>query len=277
MRIDSHQHFWRYNKEEFGWICEGMEMIMKDQLPGHLSVELNKSEFDGSIAVQARQSLAETDWLLKLADQYDFIKGVVGWVDLRSPALEKQLEKYSKHPNFVGVRHVIQDEIADDFILEKKFTEGINLLKKFGLVYDILVLPRHLPNTIRFVEQFPDQTFVLDHMAKPYIRDRKLSPWKQDILQLAKFPNVYCKASGMVTENNWQRWKPDDFTPYLDTVFQAFGAERMMIGSDWPVCRVVGEYPVIMNIVKDYLKNFTESEKVKVLGGNAVKVYKLKS
>jgi L-fuconolactonase len=276
MKIDSHQHFWIYSKADYGWIGDGMEVIMRDHLPEHLSLELKKIGFDGSLAVQARQSLKETEWLLELATQSDIIKGVVGWVDLRSNLLKQQLEKYTQHTKFVGVRHVLQDEPDDDFMLGKDFLSGIKLLKEFDLTYDILIFPKHLPNAVKFVSLFPDQTFVLDHIAKPLIRDQKISPWKEDIKQLAKFPNVFCKLSGMVTEASWNSCKSQDFKPFLDVVFQAFGTDRLMIGSDWPVCRLVNEYPSTMSIVTDYLNDFSAEDKAKVLGENAIKAYKLK-
>ena len=275
IKIDSHQHFWIFNEREYGWMGESMKVIKKDHLPSDLAEEQKKIGFNGSVAVQARQNLEETEWLLKLSDQYDMIKGVVGWVDLRSPEVEKQLEKYSKHPKLVGVRHVIQDESVD-FILGKDFLNGIGLLKQFYLVYDILIFPKHLPNSIKFVEKFPELTFVLDHIAKPNIKDKTISPWKEDMQHLAKFKNVYCKVSGMVTEADWHHWKPEDFKPYLDIVFNAFGTDRVMIGSDWPVCRVAGDYSKVLGIVEDYIKNFSEPDKEKILGGNAVKAYKLK-
>jgi L-fuconolactonase len=276
MKIDSHQHFWVYDKADYGWIGEGMEVIMQDHLPEHLSNELKKIGFDGSVAVQARQSLRETEWLLELATKSDIIKGVVGWVDLRSGLLKQQLEKYTQHPKFVGVRHVLQDEPDDDFMLRNEFLNGIKLLKEFDLTYDILIFPKHLPNAAKLVSMFPEHTFVLDHIAKPLIRDKKISPWKEDIEQLAKFPNVFCKLSGMVTEASWKSCKPEDFKPYLDVVFESFGTDRLMIGSDWPVCRLVNEYPSIMSIVTDYLNDFSAEDKAKVLGKNAIKAYKLK-
>jgi L-fuconolactonase len=276
MKIDSHQHFWVYNKADYGWIGKGMEVIMRDHLPEHLSLELKKTGFDGSVAVQARQSLKETEWLLELATKSDIIKGVVGWVDLRSHLLKQQLEKYTQHSKFVGVRHVLQDEPDVDFMLREDFLNGIKLLKDFNLTYDILIFPKHLPNAVKFVTMFPEHTFVLDHIAKPYIRNKKISPWKEDIEQLAKFPNVFCKLSGMVTEASWESCKPEDFKPYLDIVFKTFGTDRLMIGSDWPVCRLVNEYPSVMGIVTDYLNEFSADDKAKILGKNAINAYKLK-
>jgi len=276
MKIDSHQHFWHYNTEEYGWMGGNMNVIKKDFLPNDLSIELNKIGFDGSIAVQSRQKLEETNWLIQLAEKYDIIKGVVGWVDLLSPSLKDQLEKYSEHPKFIGVRHVIHDEPDNDFILRNDFLKGISLLNEFNLVYDILVFPIHLGNTIKFVSDFPDQVFVLDHIAKPYIKDKKISPWKEQLEALATFPNIYCKISGMVTENNWDSWGKEDFYPYLDAVFEAFGTDRTMIGSDWPVCRVAGAYKEIMEIVIEYISKFSLKEQNNILGLNAIKAYKIK-
>jgi len=273
MKIDSHQHFWRFNKEDFTWMNDQMHSIKKDQLPENLTSELRAIGFDGSVAVQARQSLEETNWLLELAGRNDFIKGVVGWIDLRSPDVEKQLEYYSNHSKLVGVRHVVHDEPNDDFILQSDFIRGIRLLQKFNLTYDLLIFPKHLPNTIKVVEQFPKLTFILDHIAKPLIKDSVISPWKEDIERLAQYPNVFCKVSGMVTEAKWNQWKLHDFTPYLDVVFNAFGCNRIMIGSDWPVCKVTGSYQRVMNIVLSYIENFSDTDKAMVLGGTACKAY----
>ena len=276
MKIDSHQHFWIYNPSEYGWISDDMQILKKDYLPGQLQKELFSVGFDGSIAVQARQTLEETKWILGLAEQNSFIKGVVGWVDLCSPEIEEQLAQFSKHPKLVGVRHVVHDEPDDNFILREDFLNGISHLKKFGLAYEILIFPRHLPNTIQFVSQFPEQLFVLDHIAKPLIKDKKVSPWKEGIEKLAGFKNVYCKLSGMVTEADVKNWKQEDIIPYLDIVFDAFGPDRLMIGSDWPVCRVAGLYQQVMEVVLNYIGTYSEEDKNKILGKNALRVYRLK-
>jgi len=275
MKIDSHQHFWKFNIRDYGWITHEMNVIKRDFLPDDLQEELKKNNFDGSVAVQARQTLEETEWLLQLSDRYSFIKGVVGWVDLRSTQLERQLDAFASHPRFVGVRHVIQDEPDDEFILSDVFRQGIKVLEKYNLVYDILIFQKHLPQTIEFVRKFPGITFVLDHIAKPLIKQKVISPWKERLIELAKLPNVYCKISGMVTEADWFQWKKEDFIPYLDIVFNAFGTDRVMIGSDWPVCLLAGKYDKIINIVSAYMADFSEHEKKAVFGENAVKVYKL--
>jgi L-fuconolactonase len=276
MKIDSHQHFWKYNIRDHSWISPEMKVIKRDFLPADLQNELKKNGFDGSVAVQARQTTEETEWLLHLADHFSFIKGVVGWVDLRSNKLEKQLEAFSMHPRFVGVRHVIQDEPDDNFILSEVFQNGIRVLEKYDLVYDILIFQKHLPQTIEFVKKFPGLTFVLDHIAKPLIKEKVMSPWKEKLTELAKFPNVYCKISGMVTEADWFQWQKGDFVPYLDIVFNTFGTDRVMIGSDWPVCLLAGKYSEIIEIVSSYIANFSEHEKKAVFGENAVKAYRLK-
>jgi len=276
MKIDSHQHFWKYNTAEYGWINDEMRMLKNDFLPDHLNKELNTIGFDGSVAVQARQSLDETNWLLELAKKNKFIKGVVGWVDLCSPDIQKQLDEFAGHSKSVGVRQVIHDEPDDNYILRSDFINGIRQLERFGLSYDILIFPKHLTNAIKFVKQFPYQIFILDHIAKPFIKDKIFSPWKEDIAKLAKLPNVFCKLSGMTTEANWEQWNPLDIKPYLDIVFKAFGTNRLMIGSDWPVCTLTGRYLQIMGIVIDYIKTLSVSEQSQILGENAEKAYQLK-
>jgi len=277
MKIDSHQHYWHFNTADYGWMGENMSAIKRDFLPEDLLPELTSIGFDGSVAVQARQTLEETNWLLQLADENPHIKGVVGWIDLRSDNTEKQLAEFAKHPKAVGVRHVIHDEEDVNFMLRPEFVRGVKLLENFGLTYDILIFPKHLQNTIQFVQQFsPEQTFVVDHIAKPLIKDGIISPWKEDIVELAKFPNVYCKVSGMVTEADWQNWTPENIRPYLDVIFEAFGTERVMIGSDWPVCLVTGKYNEVMQVVTDYISKFSRTDQEKIMGGNAVKAYKIK-
>ncbi|HUX94243.1 MAG TPA: amidohydrolase family protein [Bacteroidales bacterium] len=275
MKIDSHQHFWKYNKSEYSWISDQMGVLKKDFLPDDLIKELNGIGFDGSVAVQARQSLEETSWLLEIADQNDFIKGVVGWVDLCSDKAEEQISEFVRNRKLVGVRHVIQDEPDDHFMLQKSFLRSINLLKKYNLVYDILILPKHLTYAEKLVRQFQEQQFVLDHIAKPLIKENKISPWKEGIKRLSTYQNVSCKLSGMVTEASWHGWKREDFEPYLDVVFEAFGTSRLMIGSDWPVCTVSSGYSPTMKIVFDYIKTFNLEEKEMVLGGNAIRIYNL--
>ena len=276
MKIDSHQHYWHFNTADYGWMGENMSVIKRDFLPTDLLPELKSIDFDGSVAVQARQSLEETNWLLQLADEHPHIKGVVGWLDLQSEQAEEQIAAFAKHHKAVGVRHVIHDEEDLDFMLRPAFIRGVQLLEKYDLVYDILIFPTHLANTIEFVKQFSDkQIFVVDHIAKPLIKDGIVSPWKEDIVALAKFPNVYCKLSGMVTEADWNTWKPENIRPYLDVIMDAFGPERILIGSDWPVCLVAGKYSEVMQVVTDYISTFTEKEQALMLGENAAKAYRI--
>jgi L-fuconolactonase len=275
VKIDAHQHFWRYTPEEYGWIGPDMALLKRDHLPTDLAPLLMSTGIDGTVAVQARQTLGETEWLLGLADRYPSIKGVVGWVDLRSSRLRGQLERFCKHSKFCGVRHVVQDEPDARFMLRKDFIRGVGMLAEFDLTYDILIFSRHLPVACRLVEKFPDQPFVLDHVAKPAIKDGKVAPWDADIRRLALFPNVYCKFSGMVTEADWQQWQFSDFRPYLDTVFEAFGAQRIMFGSDWPVCTLASTYADVVEIVSDYVQQLSEEEQASVWGGSATRFYGL--
>ena len=265
MKIDSHQHYWHFNTADYGWMGDNMSVIKRDFLPADLLPELKSIDFDGSVAVQARQSLEETNWLLQLADEHPHIKGVVGWVDLQSEQAEEQIAAFAKHPKAVGGRHVIHDEEDIDFMLRPAFIRGVQLLEKYNLAYDILIFPTHLTNTIEFVKQFSEQqTFVVDHIAKPLIKNGIVSPWKEDIAALAQFPNVYCKVSGMVTEADWNTWTPENIRPYLDIVFEAFGPERILIGSDWPVCLVAGKYSEVMQVVIDFISNFPEKEQAQI-------------
>jgi L-fuconolactonase len=274
-RIDAHQHFWHYDAVEYAWIDDPMAALRRDFLPHDLEPLLSQSGFDGCVAVQARQALEETRWLLSLAAESGFIRGVVGWVDLRSAQLADQLREFTQNPKLVGVRHIVQAEPDDDFMLRAEFRRGIAQLAAFGLAYDILVYPRQLRAAIKLVSQFPDQRFVLDHIAKPLIAQAALEPWNTDIRALAQFPNVWCKVSGMVTEARWTAWRSQDFRPYLDVVFEAFGPERIMIGSDWPVCTVAADYASTMRLVTDYISQLPQEQQSAIQGGNCAKFYRL--
>lgn len=275
MNIDSHQHFWRYSPIDHIWMTDAMDVLRRDYLAGELKPLLESMEFDGTIAVQARQMAEETEWLLRLGDEHAFIKGVVGWVDLQSPNLRKELERCAKHPKFVGVRHVVQDEPDDHFMLLPAFRRGIAQLREFGVTYDLLLFPKHLPVAVKLVMEFPDQPFVLDHIAKPAIRDGQVSPWKEDLRRLAEFPNVFCKLSGMVTEAKWKEWRPEDVHRYLDIVIAAFGTDRVMIGSDWPVCTLSGDYADTMRLVIDYARQFPRKVQNDILGCNCARFYRI--
>ena len=276
MQIDAHQHFWIYRQDEYEWIDDSMATLRRDFLPEHLEPELKQNQIVGSVVVQARQSLEETRWLLELADQCSEILGVVGWVDLCSPDVRSQLERFSKNSKLVGVRHIVQAEPDDQFLLREDFLRGIAMLEGFGLAYDILIYTKHLPVTAEFVKRFPRHRFVLDHLAKPPIKSGEIDSWSDGIRRLAEFPNVWCKLSGLVTEADWQKWTPEQIAPYLEVAFKAFGAERLMIGSDWPVCLVVASYSRAMTLVKNYLAPFSLAEREAVLGGNAQRFWRLK-
>ena len=254
-------------------MTDKMGALKHDFLPADLEPLLKSIDFDGCVAVQARQSLEETEWLLDLAQRHSFIKGVVGWVDLQSEKLSEQLQKFSGHRKLAGVRHVVHDEPDDHFMLRPQFRRGIAQLREFGLTYDLLLFPKHLPVAAQLVEEFPQQPFVLDHIAKPGIAEAAISPWQDDLRRLAKFPNVFCKLSGMVTEARWKQWQPVDFQRYLDVVVDAFGASRLMIGSDWPVCTLSGGYAAVMNVVIDYVKQFPPDTQAAILGDNCAAFY----
>jgi L-fuconolactonase len=275
MRIDAHQHFWTYNPSEYGWIDESMATLRRNCLPSDLKPELDRVGFQGCVAVQARQSLEETRWLLKLASESPFILGVVGWVDLRSTQLRSELQALTERKKLVGVRHIVQSEPDDRFLMQPDFLHGISLLEEFDLAYDILIYEKHLPVATEFVERFPRQRFVLDHLAKPPIREQGLHPWAEGIRELATFPNVCCKLSGLVTEADWQGWSAEQFKPYLDIAFDSFGADRLMIGSDWPVCTVAASYCRTIDLVQNYVRLCPAEVVEKVLGETAKKFYKL--
>jgi len=277
MRLDAHQHFWRYNPREHVWMTAAMDALRRDFLPDDLEPLLQQAEVDGTIAVQARQNVRETAWLLSVADATSFVKGVVGWVDLRSPRAEEQLEFYGRHAALRGIRHVVHDEPDDQFIVGPDFLRGLGLLGEFNLTYDLLLFPRHLPYACEVAERFPHQTFILDHIAKPPINDRTLTPWDRDIERLAAYPNVYCKVSGLVTEAAWGRWTPQDFAPYLDCVFACFGPRRVMFGSDWPVCTLSADYTTVRRLVTDYIQRFLPEVREDILGHTAARCYGIPS
>ena len=273
MRIDSHQHFWRYDPAEYAWIGEAMGALRRDFLPAGLAPELAARGLDGSIAVQARQSLDESRFLLECARESEHVMGVVGWVDLRSERVGEELAEFAGDPLSVGVRHVVQDEPDDGFLLREDFCRGVAELEGTGLVYDVLVYPRQLPAAIRFCARFPEQRFVLDHLAKPFIKDGVVEPWASQIAELARSPNVACKVSGMVTEADWGAWRYEDFVPYLDVVREAFGPGRLLYGSDWPVCLLAADYGRMFGVVERWAEQLDEGERSALFGGNAARVY----
>jgi L-fuconolactonase len=252
-----------------------MERLAHDHLPADLAPLAAAEGIGGSVAVQARQSLEESRWLLELSDANPLIRGVVGWVDLRSTHVEDQLREVAEHPKFVGVRHVVQDEPDPRFLLGESFLHGIGKLATFGLTYDLLLYPQQLPAAAEFVGRFPEQPFVLDHLAKPRIKAGELDPWRHDLKALAAHGHVLCKLSGMVTEADWQGWKRADFTPYLEVALETFGPKRLMIGSDWPVCTLAAGYPDTIGIVRDFLAPLAAAEREAIEGGNAARFYAL--
>ncbi|MGA7855210.1 MAG: amidohydrolase family protein [Candidatus Acidiferrales bacterium] len=276
MYIDAHQHFWAYNPVEYDWIDDSMQSLRRDFLPGDLQPELERNGFRGCVAVQARQTLEETRWLLDLAQRSPFVVGVVGWVDLRSSRVRQDLASFAgANSRLVGIRHIVQAEPDDRFLLQPEFLRGIAALEEFDLAYDLLIYTKHLPVAAEFVARFPRQRFVLDHLAKPPIKGGELAAWERGIRQLASFPNVYCKLSGLVTEADWHKWKPSDIKPCLDVAFECFGPRRLMIGSDWPVCTVAASYSQTMAVVTDYLAAHPAEVRESVLGGNAQRFWKL--
>jgi len=275
MKIDSHHHFWKYSGREYGWIGDNMKVLRRDFLPPDLAKEIAAAGIEGVVSVQARQSLEETQFLLDFAEGNDFIRGVVGWAPLVNPAVGKDIEKFASRPKLKGLRHVLQDDPDDNYILRDDFDRGIRALRDVGLVYDILIYERHLPQTLTFVDRHPDQVFVLDHIAKPRIKDNVLEPWRANIRRLAERPHVYCKLSGMVTEADWQNWTADQLTPYFDSVLRAFGPRRLMFGSDWPVCLLAASYRKWVTAVAGAIAKLSADEQARIWGGTAVEAYGL--
>ena len=275
MIIDSHHHFWRYDPVEYDWISEPMRALRRDFLPPDLRREIEAAGIDGVISVQARQTLGETRALLAHARANDFIRGVVGWVPLVDPAVRGALDEFAQDPHLRACRHVLQDEPDDDYMLRQDFNEGVRAVTEAGLVYDILIFERHLPQTLEFVDRHPNQVFVLDHIGKPRIRDASFGAWHAAIGELARRPNLYCKVSGMVTEADWQRWSEADLAPYLDAVLDAFGPRRLMYGSDWPVCLLGVRYARWFELVARFAARLSTDERDRVLGGTAIEAYRL--
>lgn len=274
MVVDSHHHFWRYSVEEYDWIDDSMSQIARDFLPSDLKEVTAAAGVDAVVSVQARQSLEETRWLLEMADSDPLIAGVVGWAPLADPAIECVLDEIA-HPKLKSLRHVVQGEPDDDFILGDAFNAGVAKLAARGLAYDILIFERHLPQTIQFVDRHPEQRFVLDHIAKPKIAAGEIDPWRANLAELAKRENVSCKLSGVVTEADWSAWTPDSIRPYLDATLEAFGPERLMFGSDWPVCLVATEYAAWKSLIEEWAAPLSESQRESLFGGCASMVYGL--
>lgn len=275
MVIDSHQHFWKYEAVKHSWIDNEMKVIRKDFMPSDLAKVYAENGIDGCVAVQADQTLEETKFLLDLADKNDFIKGVVGWVDLRDKNIEDTLEKYSNHKKLKGFRHVVQGEADHNFLLRPDFLRGISALSTYNYTYDILVFPHQLGSVLEFIKRFPNQKFVIDHIAKPYIKDGFFDGWASQMTAIAKQENVFCKVSGMITEADYNSWTQVELQKYLELVFTTFGNDRIMFGSDWPVCLVAGNYQQVKEIVTNFINDFSEAEQKAIMGENTIKFYNL--
>jgi L-fuconolactonase len=273
--IDAHHHLWRYTPTEYGWIDEEMAALRRDFLPRDLIEAMATAGIDGTIAVQARQTLEETRWLLDLADDCQAIRGVVGWAPIAGEDFPACMEEFDGREKLKGLRHVIQGEKDEHYILREDFNSGIRTMLGSGLIYEILIYERHLPQTIDFVDGHPEQPFVLDHIAKPLIAGAVLEPWATRMRELGQRENVWCKLSGMVTEADWKTWTPNTLKPYLDVAVEAFGPARLMAGSDWPVCLVASDYPQWWTTLRDYFASFSEAERAAVFGGTAVQLYDL--
>jgi L-fuconolactonase len=276
-RIDAHHHLWRYTAREYEWLDDSMVELRRDFLPKDLMREIAAAGIDGTVAVQARQTMEETRWLLEQADACEAIRGVVGWAPIAGEDFPEVMEEFEDRPKLKGLRHGIQGEKDENYILRADFNAGIEAMQGSGLVYDILIYERHLPQTIEFVDQYSEQTFVLDHVAKPLIAGGVMEPWAGRMRELGKRGNVWCKVSGMVTEADWREWSVETLRPYLDVVVEAFGMERLMAGSDWPVCLVATEYGRWFEVLREYFAGFSETERDAVFGGTAVEVYGLES
>ena len=272
--IDSHQHFWKYEAAEYGWIDDTMAALRRDFLPVDAHRLMTAARVRASIAVQVRQTLEETRWLLELADAHPFIAGVVGWVDLQAPDIDEQLDRLSVHPRLVGVRHIVQGE-PDGFLARLEFRRGISRLERHDLTYDILVYARQLPEAVEFARALPRQRFVLDHLGKPDIKGNRFREWLGHFQRLAALPNVCCKLSGLVTEANWDSWTAPQLRPYIDAALEAFGPSRLMIGSDWPVCTVAGSYGTVIALVREAIAEYSSSEQAQMLEGTAREFFQL--
>ena len=276
MIIDSHQHFWNYEPEKHSWIDDEMSVIRRDFLSDDLQKVFDENGVDACVAVQADQTTEETDFLISLAENNNFIKGVVGWVDLRSESIEEDLLKYKKYDVIKGFRHVVQEEQDHNFMLRPEFLNGIELLGKYDLCYDILIFPHQLGAALELVKKFPNQKFVIDHIAKPYIKDGFFEGWAVMMREIAKNQKVYCKISGMITEADYKTWTPEQVHPYMKLVLESFGAGRVMYGSDWPVCLVAGNYSIVKALVTDFISDLSQEQQNAIMGGNAAKFYNLK-
>ncbi|MCL5263006.1 MAG: amidohydrolase family protein [Acidobacteria bacterium] len=274
--IDAHHHLWRYTTTEYGWIDDKMRALRRDFLPADLQAEISAAKVHATVAVQARQTLEETRWLLDLAREHPFIAGVVGWAPIASHEFPRVLEELCCDGRLKGLRHVLQDEPDEGYALHEGFQRGLKELARTSLVYDILIYARHLPMAVQLVDQHPNQVFVLDHLAKPKIAQQELSPWRESLWELAQRPNVVCKVSGMVTEADWQNWSLHDLIPYLETALECFGPQRLLAGSDWPVCTVAAGYQQWWQTLRQWTSALSATEQENIFGANAARIYRLK-
>jgi L-fuconolactonase len=275
MTIDSHQHFWIYEPQKHDWIDNSMSVIRKDFLPIDLQIVYQENDIDGCIAVQADQTLDETNFLLALANEYDFIKGIVGWVDLRAENIEDVLKHYSQFEKIKGFRHIVQGEPDHNFLLRPNFLRGIAALEKHNFTYDLLIFPHQLGAALELVKRFPNQKFIIDHIAKPYIKDGFFEGWANLMLAIAAYSNVYCKLSGMTTEADYNSWTVAQIKPYMELVLKAFGSDRVLFGSDWPVCLVAGKYAETKEVVTQFIAFLSPDEQNCIMGQNAINFYNL--
>lgn len=277
MIIDAHQHFWQLSQPfDYNWLhLPQHQPICRDFLPADLRPLLDEAGVDQAIFVQTQHTVAENRWVLRLADEHDWIAGVVGWVDLASPACEEQLLEFRTHPKFVGIRHITQDEPNDDFIIQPEVMRGLAVLERHQMPFDLLFYVKHLKHAVTLARALPNLPMVIDHLAKPKIKARSLEGWQEDLQSAAKFPNIYCKLSGMVTEADWQDWQPRDLAPYVETALEAFGPARLMFGSDWPVCELAGSYRRVLAALKEQIASLSASEQAQILGETAKRFYRL--
>jgi len=275
MRIDAHQHFWKYAPTTHGWINDEMAVIRKDFLPNDLEPILSKHNIDGTVAVQADESIHETEFLLSLSEKHAFIKAVIGWIDLRSPQIHDQLAYFKKFRKLVGFRCIMQGQPDEAYLNNEIFIKNVALLKDFDYTYDLLVYHHQLPSLLKFIEKIPENRLILDHIGKPDIKAKNYSKWKENIFELAQHPGIYCKLSGMITEANYSTWKYDDIVPYMDAVGEAFGAERICFGSDWPVCLVAGNYDKMIGVVEKWASQLNEKDYNQLFGLNTSRFYNI--
>lgn len=272
--IDTHVHFWKFDKKRYSWITNDMKVLRQDYLPEHLSLTLKRNDVDGVIGVQADQSELETHFLVELARTHHIIRGIVGWINLQDKNIEERLGYFSQFPIIKGWRHIVQDE-PGDFLLGENFQRGIKALEPYNYTYDILIYHHQLKPALEFVSKFPGQAFIIDHCAKPDIRNKKIDEWKVLMREMALHPNIYCKLSGLFTEARWKEWSASEFYPYLDIVFESFGTNRLVFGSDWPVMLISGIYVQWKSLLEKYMENFTADDHEKVFGLNAFEFYNL--